>query len=181
MTRRIAAGGSLDLTYGDYRPEPFAVAACRLGVADILGESRRRAPPLVMLGDQPRAGPFSFHRRGRVVIAPSSSEQPAEANVKTPSKKKAVKKKSSGPGKKTAALKKAAAKKTVAKKPPGKPRAAPKTAKRAKPAPDDAVIVWRGRKNPFREGTGAHERTERLREHDGQRPHWNEPKQFSAP
>jgi hypothetical protein len=83
--------------------------------------------------------------------------------VKTPSKKKAVKKKSSGPGKKTAAPKKAAAKKT-----PGKPKAAPKTAKRAKPAPDDAVIVWRGRKNPFREGTGAHERTERLREHDGQ-------------
>jgi hypothetical protein len=29
------------------------------------------------------------------------------------------------------------------------------------------VIVWRGRKNPFREGTGAHERTERLRGHDG--------------
>jgi hypothetical protein len=30
------------------------------------------------------------------------------------------------------------------------------------------VIVWRkGRKNPFRGGTGAHERTERLREYDG--------------
>jgi hypothetical protein len=102
------------------------------------------------------------------VIELPSSEQPEEANVKTPSKKKAVKKKSSGPGKKTAAPKKAAAKKTVAKKTPGKPRAAQKTAKRAKPAPNDAVIVWRGRKNPFREGTGAHERTERLREHDGQ-------------
>jgi hypothetical protein len=62
----------------------------------------------------------------------------------------------------------AAAKKTIAKKTPGKPKAAQKAAKRAKPAPDDAVIVWRGRKNPFREGTGAHERTERLREHDGQ-------------
>jgi hypothetical protein len=62
----------------------------------------------------------------------------------------------------------AATKKTVAKKTPGKPKAAAKTAKRAKPAPDDAVIVWRGRKNPFRQGTGAHERTERLREHDGQ-------------
>jgi hypothetical protein len=97
------------------------------------------------------------------VIELPSSEQPEEANVKTPSKKKAVKKKSSGPGKKTAAPKKAATKKT-----PGKPRAAQKTAKRAKPAPNDAVIVWRGRKNPFREGTGAHERTERLREHDGQ-------------
>jgi hypothetical protein len=88
--------------------------------------------------------------------------------VKTPSKKKAVPKKSSGPSKKTAVPKKAAAKKTVAKKTPGKPKAAPKTAKRATPAPDDAVIVWRGRKNPFREGTGAHERTEHLREHDGQ-------------
>jgi hypothetical protein len=108
--------------------------------------------------------PFSFHRRGRVVIEPPSSEQPAEANMKTPSKKKAVKKKSSGPGKKAAAPKKAAAKKTVAKKTAGKPKAP----KRAKPAPDDAVIVWRGRKNPFREGTGSHERTERLREHDGQ-------------
>jgi hypothetical protein len=99
------------------------------------------------------------------VIEPPPSEQPAEANMKTPSKKKAVKKKSSGPGKKAAAPKKAAAKKTVAKKTAGKPKAAPK---RAKPAPDDAVIVWRGRKNPFREGTGSHERTERLREHDGQ-------------
>jgi hypothetical protein len=102
------------------------------------------------------------------VIEAPPSEQPSEANVKTPSKKKAVKKKSSGPGKKTAAPKKAAAKKTVAKKTTGKPKAAPKTAKRAKPAPDDAVIVWRGRKNPFREGTGGHERTEHLREHDGQ-------------
>lgn len=93
--------------------------------------------------------------------------------MKTPSKKKAVPKKSSGPGRKTTVPKKAATKKTiakkaVAKKPPGKPKAVPKTAKRAMPAPDDAVIVWRGRKNPFRQGTGAHERTERLREHDGQ-------------
>jgi hypothetical protein len=100
------------------------------------------------------------------VIEAPPSEQPSEANVKTPSKKKAVPKKFSGPGKKTAVPKKAAAKKTVAKKTTGKPKAAPKTAKRAKPAP--AVIVWRGRKNPFRQGTGAHERTERLREHDGQ-------------
>jgi hypothetical protein len=103
------------------------------------------------------------------VIEAPPSEQSSEANVKTPSKKKrAVPKKSSGPGKKTAAPKKAAAKKTVAKRTTGRPKAAPKTAKRAKPAPDDAVIVWRGRKNPFRQGTGAHERTERLREHDGQ-------------
>jgi hypothetical protein len=102
------------------------------------------------------------------VIEAPPLEQPSEANVKTPSKKKAVPKKSNGPGKKTAAPKKAAAKKTVAKTTTGKSKAAPKTAKRAKPAPDDAVIVWRGRKNPFRQGTGAHERTERLREHDGQ-------------
>jgi hypothetical protein len=100
------------------------------------------------------------------VIEAPPSEQTSEANVKTPSKKKAVPKKSSGPGKKTAP-KKAATKKTVAKKAPGKPTAAAKTAKRAKPAPDDAVIVWRGRKNPFRQGTGAHDRTEHLREHDG--------------
>jgi hypothetical protein len=39
MTRRIAAGGSLDLTYGAYRPEPFAVAARRLDIADVLGKS----------------------------------------------------------------------------------------------------------------------------------------------
>jgi hypothetical protein len=39
MTNRIAAGGSLDLTYGAYQPEPFAVTARRLDIADVLGES----------------------------------------------------------------------------------------------------------------------------------------------
>jgi hypothetical protein len=39
MIRRIAAGGSLDLTYGAYRPELFAVMARRLDIADVLGES----------------------------------------------------------------------------------------------------------------------------------------------
>jgi hypothetical protein len=39
MMRRIAAGGSLDLTYGTYRSEPFAVTARRLDIADVLGES----------------------------------------------------------------------------------------------------------------------------------------------
>jgi hypothetical protein len=97
------------------------------------------------------------------VIEAPAEEQPAEDNVKTPSKKKkAAPKKSSTSRKKAAAPKKAAAKKTA-----GKPKAGPKTARRAKPAPNDAVIVWRGRKNPFREGAGAHARTEHLREHDG--------------
>jgi len=39
MTRRIIAGGRLDLVYGAYQPEPYAVTARRLGVADILGET----------------------------------------------------------------------------------------------------------------------------------------------
>jgi hypothetical protein len=82
------------------------------------------------------------------VIEAPAEEQPAEDDVKTPSKKKkAAPKKSSTSRKKAAAPKKAAAKKTA-----GKPKAGPKTARRAKPAPNDAVIVWRGRKNPFRRG-----------------------------
>jgi hypothetical protein len=37
----------------------------------------------------------------------------------------------------------------------------------AKAADDGAKIVWLGKENPFREGTGAHERTELCRRHNG--------------
>jgi hypothetical protein len=38
-TRGPWPAGSLDLTYGTYRPELFAVTARRLDIADALGES----------------------------------------------------------------------------------------------------------------------------------------------
>jgi hypothetical protein len=82
---------------------------------------------------------------------------PAQAAKKPTTAKK---KKYTGARKKpkVAAPKKAAPKKAAA-----KPAPAPK----GKPAADDATIAWQGKENPFRPGSGRHERTDRLRKHDG--------------
>jgi hypothetical protein len=73
-------------------------------------------------------------------------------------------KKAKAPAKKTAA-KKVAPKKAAAKAAAPKAKVEPKVARTR--AADDAVITWLDKVNPFRAGSGAHERTELLRKASG--------------
>jgi pyruvate/2-oxoglutarate dehydrogenase complex dihydrolipoamide acyltransferase (E2) component len=91
-----------------------------------------------------------------VVAETEAGGPPPVQAAKKPAAKKATKPKYTG---KRKAPKPAPKKKAAAPKPAAKPA--------GKPAADDAVIAWQGKDNPFRPGSGRHERTERLRKHSG--------------
>jgi hypothetical protein len=107
----------------------------------------------MMLDEEKTAAPVAAETRtdgeGKPVVTKVAAPEPGVKSVSKTAKKPAKK----------------AAKKATAKKPAKKAGA-----KRGGPRLDqEAKVLWTGKDNPFREGSGAHERTEIVRKASGQK------------